>query len=45
MDRAADLGPYDPSSIPLGEKKGKEMETEAGVGPYLKYEVRLQASG
>ena len=37
VDRAADSGPCDPSSIPLGEKKEKKRkEKEAGVGPYLK---------
>ena len=40
MDRAADSGPYDPSSTPLGEKKEKKRkkETLAEVGPYLKKE-------
>ena len=35
MDRAADFGPYNPSSIPLGEKK-ENKQKEAGVGTYLK---------
>ena len=35
MDRAANLGSCDPSSIPLGEKK-EINEKEAGVGPYFK---------
>ena len=34
VDRAADLGPCGPSSIPLGEKKRKINEKEAGLGPY-----------
>ena len=32
VDRAVDLGPCDPSSIPLGEKKENKRK-EAGVGP------------
>ena len=36
VDRAADLGPCDPSSIPLGEKKENKQKNEAVVGPYLK---------
>ena len=36
MDKAADSGPCDPSSIPLGEKKENKKEKEAGVGPYKK---------
>ena len=32
VDRAADSGPSDPSSIPLGEKKENKRK-EAGVGP------------
>ena len=35
MDRAADSGPCDPSSIPLGEKKENKRK-EAGVGPFKK---------
>ena len=35
MDRAADSGPCDPSSIPLGEKKENKRK-EAGVGPLKK---------
>ena len=35
VDRAADLGLYDPSLIPLGEKK-ENNQKEAGVGLYLK---------
>ena len=35
MDRPADSGPYDPSSIPLGEKKETKRK-EAEVGPYKK---------
>ena len=35
VDRAADSGPCDLSSIPLGEKK-ENKQKEAGVGPYLK---------
>ena len=31
MDRAADSGPCDPSSIPLGEKR-ENKQKEAGVG-------------
>ena len=37
MDRAADSGPCDPSSIPLGEKKENKRK-EAGVGPFKKKE-------
>ena len=36
VDRAADLGPCDPSLIPLGEKKENKRK-EAGVGPLKKY--------
>ena len=35
VDRATDSGPYDPSLIPLGEKK-ENNQKEAGVGPHLK---------
>ena len=35
VDTAADSGPFDPSLIPLGEKK-KNKQKEARVGPYLK---------
>ena len=35
LNRAADFGPYNPSSIPLGEKK-ENKQKEAGVGTYLK---------
>ena len=35
VDRAADSGPCDPNSIPLGEKR-KINEKEAGAGPYKK---------
>ena len=35
VDRAADSGPCDSSSIPLGEKKENERK-EAGVGPFKK---------
>ena len=38
MDRAADSGPCDPSSIPLGEKKENKRK-EAGVGPFKKKKV------
>ena len=34
MDRAADSGPYDPSSIPFGEKKENNKKHGLGwVGP------------
>ena len=35
MDRAADSGPCDPSSIPLGERKVNQRK-EAPVGPFLR---------
>ena len=35
VDRAADSGPYDPSSIPLGGKR-KINKKEPRVDPYLK---------
>ena len=35
LDRAADVGPYNPSSIPLGEKK-ENKQKETRVGTYLK---------
>ena len=35
MDTATDSSPYDPSSIPLGEKK-ENKQKEAGVGPFKK---------
>ena len=45
VDRAADSGPCDPSSIPLGEKKENKRK-EAGVGPFKKkkkeYSQRLR---
>ena len=33
VDRVADSGPYDPCSIPLGEKKENKRK-EAWIGPY-----------
>ena len=38
VDRAADLGPCDPSLIPLGHlvRKRKISKKEAVVGPYFK---------
>ena len=33
VDRAYDLGPYNPSSIPLGEKKENKRK-RGRVGPY-----------
>ena len=39
VDRAADPGPCDPSSIPLGEKKENKRK-EAGVGPFKKKGVQ-----
>ena len=37
MDRAADSGPYDPSSIPFGEKKENNKKHGLGwVGPEKK---------
>ena len=31
VDRVADSGPYDPSSIPLGEKKENKMKKRPGL--------------
>ena len=42
VDRAADSGPCDPSSIPLGEKKENKRK-EAGVGPFKKKNKFLSA--
>ena len=44
MDRAADSGPCDPSSIPLGEKKENKRK-EAGVGPFKKKTYAASSSG
>ena len=39
VDRAADLGPCDPSLTPLGEKS-KINKEEARVGPYFSKKYR-----
>ena len=41
VDRAADLGPCDPSLTPLGEKS-KINKEEAWFGPYFSKKYRKQ---
>ena len=43
VDRAADSGPYDPSSIPLGEKREKEMKKRPGLA-HIKKKITSRQS-
>ena len=43
MDRAADSGPYDPSSIPHGEKKENKQKRGRGW-PMLKTEEKTHTT-
>ena len=41
VDRAADWGPYDPSSIPLGEKKENQRKSGRGWSIFKKVIVAM----